>query len=479
MHSVRTWTLALLLAALVVSLALTGSAGANGKDYTVALSPNPAPGNTQGLHVTATFTNTSSTNQSIGSVQLTAVSGGVTVVGSTTPGASVNGNTVTYNSLTPIPRGSSGSVEVTVNTPAVCSGSEQWNVSAHQANNFNSPNGNVFNPDPTSVTMAVSGACGIRFESTNQPHDAFVKPATITNADYAPGGPPKVDVLDANGRVQTNYNGPVSVALNTPNNPLTNPTPSTLGGTTTQTASNGVASFGDLTVDKPGNQYTLTASVPNSSLTTTSSTFDIHQAGTVCGQGQSCKTDSSNLNAAVPGTLDATVTSPGTFLGVTNPPAILSETLDFGTWPAATRKAQCPDETPDAHFVYDSFTDSSGKIVTRTFEVSITTQQSPLANIPALIPGQLMCFASAHDFEVQVGDSLFLHATPVTLPDGSPGFAGQLPTCNNATGTNNPLFPRVDPTQNPCVSDREGIVSGITGGTLTIKASSPFDAYHN
>jgi hypothetical protein len=128
--------------------------------------------------------------------------------------------------------------------------------------------------------------------------------------------------------------------------------------------------------------------------------------------------------------------------------------------------------------VYDSFTDSSGNIVTRTFEVSITTQESPLANIPALIPGQLMCFASAQPFMAQVGNSL-VYATKVTLPDGSLGYAGEAPTCNNATGTNNPLFPRVDPTTNPCVSDREGVATAITGGTLTIKMTSPFDAYHN
>src|SRR5205085_6515535 len=128
------------------------------------------------------------------------------------------------------------------------------------------------------------------------------------------------------------------VSLNTPANPLTNPTPSTLGGTTTRNATGGVASFADLTVNNAGNAYTLTARGPNSS-TATSSSFDIHQTGTVCQTGQSCQTESSNLNANVPGTIDATISSPGTFLGVTNPAAILSETLDFGSWPAATRQA--------------------------------------------------------------------------------------------------------------------------------------------
>jgi hypothetical protein len=474
MHVVRARGIALILAAAVFSLAAVASASADTKkQYTVALSPNPAPAGATQLHVTATFNNLSGSNQSIGSAQLTAPAG-FTVVGSTTPSSSVSGNTVTYNNLTPIQPGSSGSVEVTVNVPAGCT-TYNWTASAHQANNYNS-GGNILNPATTTVPMTVNGACGVRFEPTNQPHDAFVNTA-ITNADYASGGPVKVDVVDSNGNVLSGYNGPVSVALNTPANPLTNPTPSTLGGTTTQNATNGVASFGDLTVNNAGNGYTLTANGPNST-SATSSSFDIHQSGTVCQTAQSCQTDSSDLNSNVPGTIDGTISSPGTFLGVTNPAAILSETLDFGTWPPATRQVECPDETPDAHFVYGAFTDSSGATVLRTFQISVTTQENALANIPALIPGQLMCFASAHPFQAQVGNSL-VAATAVTLPDGTPGYAGELPTCNNATGTNNPLFPTVDPTKNPCVSDREGVTNVVTGGTLTIKASSPFDSWAN
>jgi hypothetical protein len=474
MHSVRVRGVALLLAAAVISIGAATTASADTKkQYNVMLSPNPAPPGATQVQVTATFSNISTTNQSIGSAQLTAPTG-FTVVGSTTPNSSVSGNTVTYNNLTPIAPGSAGSVEVTVNTPSGC-GTYNWTASAHQANNYNS-GGNILNPTTTTIPMTVNGSCGLRFEPTNQPHDAFVNTA-ITNADYAAGGPVKVDVLDANGNVLTSYNGQVSVSLNTPINPLTNPAPSTLGGTTTQTASNGVASFGDLTVNNPGNGYTLTAHGPNST-STNSNSFEIHQAGTVCQTGQSCQTDSSNLNSNMPGTIDASISSPGTFLGVTNPAAILSETLDFGTWPAATRQAECPDETPDAHFVYNSFTNSSGQIITRTFQVTVTTQESPLANIPALIPGQLMCFASGHPFMAQVGNSL-VPATGVTLPDGSPGYAGQLPTCNNATGTNNPFFPTIDPNTGPCISDREGTLSTVFGGTLIIKASSPFDSWMN
>jgi hypothetical protein len=39
--------------------------------------------------------------------------------------------------------------------------------------------------------------------------------------------------------------------------------PGTLSGTRTVTAVNGVATFSDLSIDQPGNGYTLVVSVPN------------------------------------------------------------------------------------------------------------------------------------------------------------------------------------------------------------------------
>jgi hypothetical protein len=290
-----------------------------------------------------------------------------------------------------------------------------------------------------------------------------------------------VKIVDGSGNVVTSYNGPVSVSLVTPTNPLTNPTPATLSGTTTRNASSGVASFNDLSVNAPGNGYTLKASGPNSS-TTTSSSFSIHQQGTVCSSGSTCTTDQKSADQGTPGAIDSSIISPGgTYLGVTQPNAILSETLDFGTWPQATRSAQCPDETPGSHFVYGSFTTSTGAPVQRAFELDVTTQTSLSANIAALTPGQMICFASAHPFTAQSGNSL-VPAAPTTLPDGSPGYVGEAPTCNNATGFNPLLAPTVDPTTGPCVSDREGNatpVGNLVGGTLTIKMTSPIDFWGN
>ncbi len=59
---------------------------------------------------------------------------------------------------------------------------------------------------------------------------------------------------DASGDVLTSYNGPLTVSLGS------NPGGGTLGGTTTVTASNGVASFSGLTLTRAGSGYSLNIS---------------------------------------------------------------------------------------------------------------------------------------------------------------------------------------------------------------------------
>jgi len=62
-----------------------------------------------------------------------------------------------------------------------------------------------------------------------------------------------VAVEDANGNVVTDFNGGVTLALSG------NPAGGTLGGTLTATAVNGMATFTGLTINTPGNGYTLEA----------------------------------------------------------------------------------------------------------------------------------------------------------------------------------------------------------------------------
>jgi subtilisin-like proprotein convertase family protein len=64
-----------------------------------------------------------------------------------------------------------------------------------------------------------------------------------------------LDVEDRYGNLETAYDGNVSIALDN------NPTGAILGGTTTVTASGGVATFSGLTVHNIGNNYTLVAMI--------------------------------------------------------------------------------------------------------------------------------------------------------------------------------------------------------------------------
>src|SRR3989441_1099337 len=99
---------------------------------------------------------------------------------------------------------------------------------------------------------------------------------TVEPGNIAAGGAitPAVQVTaqDAAGRVATGFTGNVTVAIGT------NPSGGTLGGTKTLAAVAGVATFGDLSVDKAGTGYTLTAAATG--LTTpTSAVFNVSAGG--------------------------------------------------------------------------------------------------------------------------------------------------------------------------------------------------------
>ncbi|MBI5528600.1 MAG: Ig-like domain-containing protein [Deltaproteobacteria bacterium] len=93
--------------------------------------------------------------------------------------------------------------------------------------------------------------------------DAGTEPATLAffkHPKTTPAGDPipqiEVVIRDARGRVAVDATNPVTIAIGV------NPSGGVLSGTLTANPAAGYAGFGDLSIDKPGTGYTLTASSP-------------------------------------------------------------------------------------------------------------------------------------------------------------------------------------------------------------------------
>src|SRR5205823_6179611 len=97
---------------------------------------------------------------------------------------------------------------------------------------------------------------------------AFTQQPTNTVAGEAISPAVQLSALDPAGNLVPTFMGNVAVALDS------NPGGSTLSGTTTVAAVNGVASFSTLTLDKTGTSYWLTATATGLN-TATSSVFSI------------------------------------------------------------------------------------------------------------------------------------------------------------------------------------------------------------
>jgi hypothetical protein len=227
-----------------------------------------------------------------------------------------------------------------------------------------------------------------------QPHNAVVGQA-ITGAAINPSGPPiTVRLLDDNGKLKTGSSAPVTIALGT------NPAGATLGGTTTVDAVGGVASFSNLTLDKPGGRYTLVASSPG--LTSAiSSSFDESNAAVFCLQGQSCSTSISTAVSELQVSANPTHNSkPDT--------GTLSESVDVGT-PLTCAGYVATDPN------WFQFLSSS---INRTKAITYTLDNTSPEGIQT-------CFGAPYEFTTSSGGP----APAGTLPNGTPGFIGLLPSC--------------------------------------------------
>src|SRR5438045_2029526 len=116
-------------------------------------------------------------------------------------------------------------------------------------------------PD-TTTTFDITPATATQLAFIVQPSN------TVAGAAISPAV--QVTALDPAGNPVPSFTGSVTVALGT------NPGGSTLSGTTTVAAVNGVASFGDLSANKTGTSYALSATATATGLNpATSSGFNI------------------------------------------------------------------------------------------------------------------------------------------------------------------------------------------------------------
>jgi hypothetical protein len=277
----------LIALSLTVAAVVATSATAAGKPYTVVLSPATVSAGT--ATITATFSNRTS-QQQLGSADLTAPSQfSVTSATLDGPGtATISGKVVQIRNLS-LPPGASRKVTMQVDTGATaCSGGTfTWTVLAKQANDFKGPPGNNLDLDAqnSALTTTVSGSgCALHFFT--QPGDA--NPGQIiTGTDFDPTGPAvAVEVVDGAGNRVTSATPTITVALDGG--------PGSLSGTKAVAATNGLASFGDLSIDTPGTYHLVASAAGFTSLT--SDSFSI---GTACVEDVDCTTHAETRDSIV------------------------------------------------------------------------------------------------------------------------------------------------------------------------------------
>jgi Big-like domain-containing protein len=144
--------------------------------------------------------------------------------------------------------------------------------------------GAVAGPNQLTASVAASGVTGnpAVFTATGDVGGANKLAFVVEPVNAAVGAPitpaVKVQVQDAAGNPVTTATNAITLTLGT------NPTGATLGGTTTVNAVNGTATFPDLTLDRPGTGYTLSAAapLPPPGLTgTTSAAFSVVMASSI------------------------------------------------------------------------------------------------------------------------------------------------------------------------------------------------------
>jgi hypothetical protein len=259
-----------------------------------------------------------------------------------------------------------------------------------------------------------------------------------------------VDVVDALGNVVTNSTATVTISQSS------GPSGATLGGTTTQTAVNGVATFNNLTLNTAGT-YTLVAKSSGLTNAISSSFVEVTpQTETVNCPSGACTGALSSPAGTTPSSITVTTThQPGAN-------GNLTLSVDVGTPPVCKTLAGTPYVGFDQNFYGFVYTPNAG-----TPQVAKTATYT-LFNTGG-VEGIHLCFAAPYQFE-QLDDS---NAVPGTLPDGSPGFVGLLEACDPAEDGATP-----DPCQTAATVPDSGVSTGVdTVITISIPAGLGGDPF--
>jgi hypothetical protein len=368
------------------TLAATASA-AWAWSYTAVVTPaSVASGSTTKYNVL--LTNTSAGNplgsaviRPPGKFTLTGAS-----LGTTTGNLTLDPNRVVLTGLK-LPPGGSVNVSVTAIAASKCK-TYNWQTEAYAKGLASTPLD--FDGGHSSVTTTVTCSStpnGLEFAT--QPSNSMV------NQDITP--PVTVQLVGAGDAPVAAAGVPVTLALDN------DPGLGTLSGTLTEpTNASGVATFSDLQIDEPGFGYTLAASSPG--LTgATSDPFNESNSETTTCTSDPCTTD---VSSAISDMSISTTTAAGT----------LTENVDVGS------PLSCADEANGGYTGFDTNT-------YQFFEETGTADKTIVYTIDGVSSDNdvEMCFGATYEFVTNEGGE----AASGTLPDGTTGFVGLLPDCDD------------------------------------------------
>jgi hypothetical protein len=426
-RATRRWrTIGALPISLIATVALMATvvfvpgagAAAEQKTYTADVSPHLV-GAGQTIDFALAIVNTTKTQQ-IGSANLSAPSsfslksavspipggGTATIVGST-------GGTVQLRNLA-IPPGGARTVTIAAEVPCA-NGAYNWSMIAKQSNNFSGPPGNNFIPPPASgLVTNVSGQCSLSW--LTQPSHAKTNTA-ITHTPYdAAVAPPVGPFIQVEVR-SVPYGGGTSTTLVAFSSDVvtlligddfSGPPATTLAGTTSVRAVNGVATFSPgPRISDPGPNYTLLATNP------------------IMFSGQSTPGESAPFNVS-----DAVCVAPCTTAETAAGGTRARVTSDSSTGFVAASVGvgvdlTCPSSPSPNQQVVAVFplnpSPGSTLLIETTFSLAILT--TPWSQVRA-------CLASKEPFTQADGTPA---VGPVTIANEEDMFVGVPPDCDNQT----------------------------------------------